>query len=215
MDLTQFLALTLTGFGVAFLHAVIPTHWLAFVAIGRGRNWSRRRTLWAVSIAGGGHVFVTTGLGIALAWFGFEMNFHFSHVFHWAVAGLLFSVGAWTFVRSCFLVKGSHGKKRGNIDFKDDVIDKTVLLTLFLSLTLTPCGLLLPVYLTAVPYGWLGVLWLSGVLGLATLGGMLTLTWLTLSGLDRIKWRWLDRIDGRVIGGLLCLMGVATLLHSH
>ncbi len=84
---------------------------------------------------------------------------------------------------------------------------------LFLALTLSPCELFLPVYLSAVPFGLGGVLWLSVVLAVATLGGMLVLTWATLLGSERL--RWLKRLDQRVVGGLFCLLGIATVTMGH
>src|ERR1035437_10221369 len=77
MNQTFLYTLILTGFGVAFLHAAIPTHWLPFVAVGRARGWSHRRILASVALAGGGHVIATTVLGVGLAWFGFELNERF------------------------------------------------------------------------------------------------------------------------------------------
>jgi hypothetical protein len=43
-------------------------------------------------------------------------------------------------------------------------------------------------------------------LAVATLTGMLTLTWLTLHGVQRL--RWIDRLDHRVLGGLLAVRRV-------
>lgn len=206
--------LATTGFGVAFLHAAIPTHWLPFVVIGRARGWSRRRTLGAVALAGGGHILATTALGVGLAWFGFELEERFHEVFHWAIAAILLGLGAWLAFRSphghgCNHCQG-HPEK-----LVPDATDQAALWGLFLTLTLSPCELFLPVYLTAVPFGWPGIVWLSAVLAVATLGGMLTLTWLTLHGVQRLRWHWLKRLDQRVIGGLLCLLGVATVVMEH
>jgi hypothetical protein len=207
MDQPYLFALAGTGFSVAFLHAAIPTHWLPFVAIGRARGWSTRRTLAAVMFAGGGHVLATTALGVAIAWFGFEMDHAFEHAFHWIVAALLVGLGAWLAFRKphghdCEHCQGHPGK------FSSGGTDRSVMWGLFLMLTLSPCELFLPVYLTAVPYGWSGVAWLSGVLAVATLLGMTGLTWMTLRGIDRLRWRWLARPDPRIVGGLLCLLGV-------
>ena len=94
------LTLTATGFSVAALHAALPTHWLPFVVIGRARGWSRRRTLGAVALAGGGHILATTVLGVALARFGWEINERFDAAFHWAVAALLVGLGAWLAFRA-------------------------------------------------------------------------------------------------------------------
>lgn len=208
------LTLATTGFGVAFLHAAIPTHWLPFVAIGRARGWTRRRTLGAVALAGGGHVLATTALGVGLAWFGFELEERFHEVFHGVIAGILVGLGAWL----AFRAPHGHGCNHchGHPEkLVPDATDRAALWGLFLMLTLSPCELFLPVYLTAVPYGWTGIAWLSVVLASATLGGMLALTWLTLHGVQRLRLRWLERHDQRVIGGLLCLLGVATVVLEH
>lgn len=197
--------LTATGFSVAALHAAMPTHWLPFVMIGRARGWSRRRTLGAVALAGGGHILATTVLGVALARFGWELNERYDAAFHVVVAALLVSLGAWLAFRAPHGHGCDHCEGRRLIP---EPTDRGALWGLFLTLTLSPCELLLPVYLTAAPYGWPGIAWLSVVLAIATLAGMLTLTWLTLQGAARV--RWLDRLDRRVLGGLLMLLGVAT-----
>ena len=204
------LTLTATGFSVAALHAALPTHWLPFVVICRARGWSRRRTLGAVALAGGGHILATTVLGIGLARFGWEINERFDAAFHWAVAALLVGLGAWLAFRAPHGYGCDHCEGRKLIP---EPTDRAALWGLFLTLTLSPCELFLPVYLTAAPYGWPGIAWLSAVLAVATLTGMITLTWLTLRGAARL--RWLDRLDHRVLGGLLALLGVATVAFSH
>lgn len=204
------LTLTATGFSVAALHAALPTHWLPFVMIGRARGWSQRRTLGAVALAGGGHILATTALGIALARFGWEINERYDAAFHWIVAGLLVGLGAWLAFRAPHGHGCDHCEGRRLIP---EPTDRAALWGLFLTLTLSPCELFLPVYLTAAPYGWPGIALLSAVLAVATLTGMVTLTWLTLLGTARV--RWLDHLDGRVVGSLLVLLGVATVALPH
>lgn len=210
MSSALLVTLTATGFSIAALHAAIPTHWLPFVLIGRARGWSRRRTLAAVAWAGGGHILATTALGVALARFGWEINERFDAAFHWSVATLLVGLGAWLAFRSPHGHGCDHCEGRR---FIPEPTDRAALWGLFLTLTLSPCELFLPVYLTAAPYGWPGIVWLSAILAAATLGGMLTLTWLTLHGAARV--RWLERLDGRVLGGLLALLGFANIALAH
>jgi len=212
MNQTFLYTLTITGFGVAFLHAAIPTHWLPFVVVGRARGWSHRRILAAVALAGGGHIIATTTLGIGLAWFGFGLNERFDQAFHWVAGAILVGLGAWLAFRAPHGHACNHCQGRPE-QLGADTTDRAALWGLFLTLTLSPCELFLPVYLTAVPYGWPGVAWLSGVLAVATLGAMLTFSWLTLHAVQRL--RWLGRFDERVIGGLLCLLGVVTVAFSH
>lgn len=213
MNLTFLLTLGATGFGVAFLHAAIPTHWLPFVAVGEARGWTTRQIVGAVALAGGGHVIVTTALGVGLAWFGFELSERFEHAFEWVVASLLVVLGLWL-VRRGFVERMREGRDEGG-EVNAKGVDTVAVTGLFLTLTLTPCEVFLPVYLSASPYGWAGIAWLSAVLAVATLGGMMTLAWLTARGLQKARWQWLKRMDQRVIGALLCLLGIATVTLGH
>src|SRR5512147_119807 len=61
--------------------------------------------------------------------------------------------------------------------------NRAVILGLVAALTLSPCEGFLPVFVAGVKFGWAGFAALCGVLAVATLGGMLLLTWLTLVGL--------------------------------
>ena len=77
-----------TGFTVAFFHAAIPTHWLPFVLVARERGWSRGRTLAVASLAGLGHVALTSLLGLGVAWFGFQLEERVGS-FSWIAGGML------------------------------------------------------------------------------------------------------------------------------
>src|SRR3954467_420660 len=66
--------IAITGFGVAFFHAAIPTHWLPFVLTARAQHWTNARTLFITALAGGGHVLFTALLGLFIAWFGIVLN---------------------------------------------------------------------------------------------------------------------------------------------
>jgi len=151
---------------------------------------------------------------VQLFCFSFELDARFDHAFHLIVAALLVGLGAWLAFRAphgrgC---DHCHGHPAKPIP---DATDRTALWGLFLALTLSPCELFLPLYLTAVPHGWPAVASLSAILAVATLSGMLTLTWLTLHGTARVRFRWLDRFDHRLIGSLLCVLGVATAVFTH
>ena len=74
MQSTVLTTVAATGFTVAFVHAVIPTHWLPFVLVARARNWGRGKTLLVTTLAGLGHVALTSVLGLAIAWFGFQLE---------------------------------------------------------------------------------------------------------------------------------------------
>ena len=64
--------------------------------------------------------------------------------------------------------------------------DWAVMAGLFALLTFSPCEAFLPVFLIGAKYGRVGFVFLSAVLGTATVAGMVTFTWLTLLGSQRL-----------------------------
>jgi nickel/cobalt exporter len=75
-------------------------------------------------------------------------------------------------------------------------------------LTFSPCESFLPVYGTGVRYGWMGFVLLTAILSIGTVLGMVIFTWLTLSNLEKLNLRFLERYESGIIGGLLCTLGV-------
>jgi ABC-type nickel/cobalt efflux system permease component RcnA len=220
MHSAMFTTLAATGFIVALLHTSLPTHWLPFVMVGRAQGWTRGKTLAVAALAGGGHVAVTTLLGVGIAWFGFVMSERLDAVFHGVIAVILIGFGLYYWWRQ-ITGRGcahhhhhadedeSHGEAAhdGAAHEPPKTRDAAAIWSLFLLLTLSPCEGFLPVYLTAVPYGWRGVAWLALVLAAATLTGMLLLTSLTLWGLERFDPHILERYEAGLVGSLLSLLG--------
>jgi len=86
--------------------------------------------------------------------------------------------------------------------------DRAAVLSLLVMLTFSPCEGFIPVYVSGVRYGWGGFALLTAILSVATVAGMVIFTWLTLVGLERLKFRWLERYESGVMGGLLCALGL-------
>lgn len=111
MTETFFLSIMATGFVVAFAHAAIPTHWLPFVAAGRGQGWSKPKTLLVVALCGSGHVLFTTGLGVLVVWLGIETSKWTGKVFPWIAGGALILFGLY------YLVRQARGDGHGHSHF--------------------------------------------------------------------------------------------------
>lgn len=90
--------------------------------------------------------------------------------------------------------------------------DTAVILGLISVLTFSPCEGFLPVFVAGARYGWMGFTILCLILAIATLAGMLLLTWLTLRGLQHLKLEALARYEGRILGGILIALGVAVIV---
>jgi nickel/cobalt exporter len=221
-----------TGFSVAFFHAAIPTHWLPFVLTSRARGWSRPRTLIVTAFAGTGHVLVTTLLGLAIAWFGFQLDEEIGAAFPWIAGGLLWAMGGFYLVRQwqgggiCHHhPPGSHhqadehcAEPHERSHWEDELKDSALVSTragewtaiggLFVMLTLSPCEGFLPVYLSAVRFGWLGFWVLSGILAVGAIAAMLLFTWLALLGFGKFEVKSFERFEAGLLGGLFFVLGV-------
>lgn len=93
--------------------------------------------------------------------------------------------------------------------------DWAAMVSLFAMLTFSPCEGFIPVYVSGVRYGWGGFALLTLILSVATIAGMVTFTWLTLIGLEKLKLRWLERYESGVMGGLLCLLGLFVIVFER
>jgi nickel/cobalt transporter (NicO) family protein len=93
--------------------------------------------------------------------------------------------------------------------------DWAAILGLFALLTFSPCEAFLPVFLTGAKYGWVGFILLSAVLAVATVAGMITFTWLTLLGLQRLRVRMLEKYEPLIISGVFCLLGILVIVFER
>ena len=235
-----FITLIATGFAVGFLHAVIPTHWLPFVVAARAQHWNNTKTLTITGFAGAGHTLFTTALGVVVVWGGMAINSRLGRAFPFLAGGALISLGIFYFVRQ---IRGSHGHFHliGNhshhdhepahgddhadsIEEEERAIEKdwsrrrsdwAAILGLLALLTFSPCEAFLPVFLTGAKYGWLGFDLLSSVLAIATVAGMVTFTWLTLLGLQRLRFKMLEDYEPMIVGGVFCLLGLLVIIFEH
>lgn len=236
MNDTALATVAATGFAVAFLHAVIPTHWLPFVLVGRARRWSHGRTLAVALAAGMGHVLLTTLLGLGIAWFGFQLDETLGHLFPWIAGGLLLAFAGYYGIKQ---VRGEGichhnppgsrhapseacGHEHGRTHWDEEMAgsrlvapgtgDWTAIGGLFVMLTFSPCEGFLPVYWSGVQFGWRGFIVLSVILAVATLAGMALFTWLTLIGFDRLKIKRIERHESGLLALLFVILGLIVIL---
>jgi hypothetical protein len=241
MNSTALATIAMTGFTVAFFHAAIPTHWLPFVLVARARRWSRPKALGVAVFAGLGHVALTSLLGLAIAWFGFQLDHHFGYAFTQVAGVVLLAVAAFYFWRQWrgqglmhhHTPGGRHepsahcGHEKAHSHLEAELEGSPLVSTrqsdwaaisgLFVMLTLSPCEGFLPIYLSGVQFGWPGFFVLSGILAVGTLGGMLLFTWLTLVGLEKVELKRIEHWEAALLGLVFTVLGVVmlTLEHSH
>ena len=208
-------ALLAGAMSVATLHALIPSHWLAFAVIGRSQRWESAQTLRVAALAGVGHVLFTTVLGIAVATAGKALwRVIPPQIEHLASAGVLIALGLYFL----FTKPHHHSPEEAGEDSKahsqglhrksERKIPNTIMGSLAMGMTLSPCLDLLSVYVAASTQSWVLILAVSLILCVTTLVVMLTLVWLTLRGLERLKLGWLEKYEGKLVGGVLIVLGL-------
>jgi nickel/cobalt exporter len=230
--------IAITGFGVAFFHAAIPTHWLPFVLTARAQHWSHARTLAITALAGSSHVLVTALLGLCIAWFGIVLNEKMGDWFPRIAGGALLMLGLFYVFRQ-IVTKGhphthligghphahdSHehehppletsgaADEHENVAPSHPVSDRMAITSLLALLTFSPCEAFLPIYASGVRYGWGGFILLTAILSVGCVTGMVAFTALTLAGVQKIKLGLLEKYEGGLMGALLCVIGVLIIL---
>ena len=119
-----------------------------------------------------------------------------------------------------------HAHEPEHVDQEDDIAtieerwshrrsDWVVIGGLFALLTFSPCEAFLPVFLIGAKYGWIGFALLSAILAIGTVAGMVVFTWLTLAGMQKLKFRALEEFESGILGGVLCLLGVLIILFER
>jgi len=236
MNQTVLTTIAVTGFGVAFFHAAIPTHWLPFVLTSRVQGWNKSKTIAVTALAGTGHVLVTAALGLAITLFGSALNKTVGAWFPRIAGGALLLFGIYYLVRQ-LLGKGhvhfhyphehlhepghqhdhAHGHEHEHEHEHPDhghgcqahpTSDRAAILSLLAFLTFSPCEGFVPFYVSGIRYGWGGFAVLTAVLSVATVAGMVLFTSLTLAGLSKIKLGILEKYESALMGILLCAVGI-------
>ena len=226
--------IAITGFGIAFFHAAIPTHWLPFVLTARVQRWTHTRTLLITAFAGTGHVLFTAFLGLLLTLFGFALHERIGQWFPRIAGSALILFGIFYISRQILSGGHSHTHLIGghphaepedrhgheHVDLSASagytvpppMSDRVAITSLLALLTFSPCEAFLPIYVSGIRYGWMGFALLTGILSVATVAGMIVFTWLTLSGMKRISLRQLEKYELGLMGALLCLVGILIIL---
>lgn len=218
--------IAITGFGVAFFHAAIPTHWLPFVLTARLQRWSRAKTLAVTAIAATGHASFTAALGLIVALLGIALSDRIGIWFPRIAGGALIAFGLFYVVRQLtghphtHLHIGhrhahpdhdhahDHGKRRMSLTRSD----LAAIMSLLALLTFSPCEAFVPIYVSGVRYGWHGFALLTIILTVATIAGMVAFTFLALTGIEQVRLRLFERYEAGVMGVLLCVVGLLIIL---
>ena len=221
MDESVLTTIAVTGFGIAFFHAAIPTHWLPFVLTARAQRWPRTKTLAITALAGSGHALFTALLGLLVAWLGIALSDRIGEWFPRIAGGALLAFGLFYVYRQLTGHTHTHLHMFGGCEHEHEheptkakraPSDFAAITSLLALLTFSPCEAFIPVYVSGVRYGWRGFALLTVILSMGTVAGMLIFTFLALTGIEQIKLRSFEKYEAGVMGALLCLVGILIMI---
>ncbi len=195
-------AILLGGLTLSLLHALIPSHWLPIVVLGRHNGWSARQMLWVTLLAGLSHVTSTLLIGLLLSSMGWWLALALSEYIQWVASALLVALGAFYFYRHHhhhhFHLQAQHTRWG-------------VVGTLMAAMFFSPCLEIEAYFLAAGRYGWPFVGLLALLYASLTIAGMLIWVGLVLYGLRRLDWHTWEHNAGIITALTLVLSGLALL----
>ncbi len=193
-------------FTFALIHALIPSHWLCFVVVGRAQGWRTRKTLAVTAAAGLLHVASTVLIGVAGAAL-FRNFLEDGATLERISALILIGLGALYFVAHLFHAGHHHERDRS-------LTEKAAVASLLLSLVFSPCSVAIPLLMTNARDAGM-VLLVAAVLLVTTVGPMLLLVGLTSLGIEKLQFAFFDRYEKLIVGLVLVLLGALILVVRH
>lgn len=195
--------LLIGSFLLSIFHALIPSHWLPVLAIGRQQGWSKGQTLWITFVTGMAHVLSTVILGLGLAALGGYLADRVETFTHWIAPMLLFALGGF-YIYQHYRHHHFHLHRQST--------HWGVIGTLALAMFLSPCLEIEGYFLAAGQFGVGFVALLSIAYAVVTVSGMLVWMRLALTGLQRLDWHAWEHNAGLITGVTLLFSGLALFL---
>lgn len=192
--------LLLSGLLISLSHALIPSHWLPVIAIGRKEGWSKGRMLGVTALAGAAHVLSTLVVAALAAWLGSTLTERAGTYVHWFGPTLLMALGVFYIYQHYYHHHFHLHRTQGTLG---------LVASLALAMFLSPCLEVVGLFVEAGRLGQSVVLLLALTYAIFTLLGMLVWVSLALRGLQRLDWHAWEHNAGLVTGVVLILTGVA------
>ena len=230
--------LLVTAASIGFIHTIIgPDHYLPFIMLAKASKWSRSKTILITVISGMGHVLssVVIGLigiafGIALSKLEMFESFRGNIAAYMLIAfGLIYTLYG---IRKAIRGKPhihSHVHYDGDLHTHDHShnshehfhpheerdASKIKFWTIFAIFVLGPCEPLIPILMyPAAKSSILGMILVTVVFGIVTIGTMLTVVMLSLKGINMLPLAKLEKYMDAIAGVVILLSGLSIQIFS-
>jgi nickel/cobalt exporter len=185
---------------LSLLHALIPSHWLPILAIGRKENWDSAKVTRVTMLAGLAHAASTVAIGMALALVGSGLSARLQGFTEYLAPALLVGLGIFYIYQHSrhhhFHLHG-HPEQEGKVIF-----------SLAVAMFLSPCFEIEPYFLAAGAHGLLFAGSLALMYAVVTVTGMVLWVRMSYISLLKLNWHGIEHNAGIITGLVLVITGI-------
>jgi len=191
---------------LAFVHSLIPNHWLPLVAVSRAEKWNKRELNTITFTAALAHVLGTVALGIVLGFIGKKLQQQFGEIIN-VVAPILLIVFGLVY----YTVNLPHHHHSGQKDLNAAKRSKTKWIFIFIIMMfLSPCLEVESLFLSGGAYGMSLVFFQSIIYAIVSITGIVLLVNLGFKGMNLLKAEIIEHNEKKISGVVLIVVGIIT-----
>src|SRR5689334_19538658 len=189
---------------LAFVHALIPNHWLPLVAVARAEKWKLRDVTTVTLISASAHVLGTVLLGWILGSIGAKLQNEYGNTINVAASILLIVFGL-----VYYTVNLPHHHHSSQEDVSKYKRSRGRWIFIFIVMMfLSPCLEVESLFLSAGAYGMGLVTLLSVIYAIVSISGILLLVHLGYKGVNLLSAHFIEHHEKRISGIVLILVGL-------
>jgi len=189
---------------LAFVHALIPNHWLPLVAVARAEGWSRRDVNSVTFFAALAHVTGTVILGFILGYIGKALQEDYGNTIYVVSSVLLIVFGLIYFTVN--LPHHHHSEQKDVAAFKRS--KRKWILIFIVMMLLSPCLEVESLFLSAGAYSMQIVVLMAVIYAVVSITGILLLVNLGYRGANLLPANFIEHNEKRISGIVLILVGI-------
>lgn len=169
---------------LSLVHALIPSHWLPLITVGKAEGWSRPETLWITAVTGFTHTASTLLIGVAVGLLGYQLDYNYELATHLVAPIVLIGLGLVYLSQPLRQRSSSDSAQHDHAPMAPISGDSgrskwTIVITLATAMFFSPFIGIGAFYLSAGALGWFGIALVSGVYLIVTVLGMvLIVNWI-------------------------------------
>lgn len=189
---------------LAFVHALIPNHWLPLVAVARAEGWSGKELTTVTFLAALAHVTGTVVLGFVLGLIGKELEEDYGKSIYVVSSLVLIVFGLIYFTVN--LPHHHHSEQKDVRAFKRS--KRRWVLIFIVMMLLSPCLEVESLFLSAGAYGMGLVSLMAVIYAIVSISGILLLVRLGYKGVHLLPSHFVEHNEKRISGIVLILVGI-------